>query len=135
MSQEQRAHADSRVRIPRVSPAWFFGWFATISTCRREDSQNKGISGHVSRHRDTLHDLIESGGYALLGTGVWLIFLFFVGAYTRDGLRGLAAELNPFALGSYLKLLGLFPGLGLLFAARQLTRNQKARSEGQGFPP
>ena len=78
---------------------------------------------------------MDSAGYALLGTGIWLIFLFFMGAYTHEGLRGLAAELNPFALGSYLKLLALFPGLGLLFAARQLTPNQKARSEGQGFPP
>jgi hypothetical protein len=83
------------------------------------------ISAHVSRHRRMLPDLLESAGYALLGTGVWLIFLFFVGAYTRDGLAGLAAEGNPFALGTYLKLLVLFPGLGLLFAAH-LTRNQKA---------
>jgi len=123
MSQEQRAHADSRVRIPRVSPAWFFSAFETISTCRQKI--RKAREGHVSRHRRTLHDLMDSAGYALLGTGMWLIFLFLVGAYTHDGLRGVAAELNPFALGTYLKLFALFPGLGLLFAARQLTRNQK----------
>ena len=79
----------------------------------------------MSRHRRTLHDLMDSAGYALLGTGMWLIFLFLVGAYTHDGLRSVAAELNPFALGTYVKLLALFPGLGLLLAAHQLTRNQK----------
>lgn len=84
------------------------------------------MSGHVSRHRSTMHDLMDSAGYALLGTGIWLVFLFFMGAYTHDGLRGVAAELNPFALGTYLKLLALVPGLGLLFAACRLTRNPKA---------
>lgn len=70
-------------------------------------------------------DLIESAGYALVATGLWLIFLLCLGTYLLDGMEGVVEGFNPFALDTYWKLVALMPGLVVLLSARRLQNRSK----------
>lgn len=65
-------------------------------------------------------EMMESAGYALVGTGLWLIFLLCLGTYLLDGMEGVVEGFNPFALATYWKLVALVPGLVVLLWARRL---------------
>ncbi|MBO0763657.1 MAG: DUF3365 domain-containing protein [Hyphomicrobiaceae bacterium] len=65
---------------------------------------------------------IKAFGHGLFVAGVVVVIIRYVAIYAREGVPGLEEAFDPFALGSYVSVAALVPGMLIIRLARYLAR-------------
>ena len=73
-------------------------------------------------HANKIGVHVEAIGAGLLGAGLLLLAFLYLGAYLRGGFDGLIDTVNPFLPENYLPLLGIVPGVLLIWIGRKWFR-------------